>query len=272
VTILLADERRTRAGDLGARRRTLAALLGCGVLLAASAARGHAYQEINVSDGGTIEGSVRFGGTLPPLEFVVVPPEEKACGDTLPGVSLLVGASKGIKNAVVTIEGIAAGKGFATDSIPSITTLKCAFEPHVQVVPLGTRIEVRNGDDMLHNVHARFEGSESLFNIALPVKDLMVRKELLKAGLVHLACDVGHTWQSGYILVSDHPYHAVTGADGTFSIDQVPPGTYTVSAWHERLGRATQQVTVRAAEKVSVSIELAPRDGSGAAPSGSGGR
>lgn len=258
------------------RRRARGAaftLLACGTLCAGFMTRAEAYQEIGVSEAGVLEGTIRFGGTLPPVEFVVVPEAAKACGDTLPGVSLLVGVSKGIRNAIVTIEGISAGKAIATDSVPRIATTKCAFEPHVQFAPLGTRIEVRNDDAILHNVHARLNDTETLFNIALPVKDLMVKKELSKPGLVSLVCDVGHTWQSAYILVSEHPYHDVTDAEGAFSIAGVPPGTYTVSAWHERLGRASQQVTVRAAETVSVSFELVPRsdDAGPPAPAGSGG-
>jgi plastocyanin len=237
-------------------------------LLAASASRAPAYQEIAVVGGGEISGTVRFTGPLPAPEEIVVPAEHRRDCDTLrTNDALLIGRSRGVKNVVVTIDGISSGKAIALAAMPHLANVKCAFEPRVQTLPVGTKLEIRNDDATLHNVHARLAGKD-LFNIALPMKGLKLRKALMEPGVVDVACDAGHTWMKAFIVVTDHPYSAVTDTAGVFSMTEIPPGTYNVTAWHETLGMKTQQVVVRAAASSELRIEYAAAAPAPATPPG----
>jgi hypothetical protein len=106
------------------------------------------------------------------------------------------------------------------------------------VVPLGSELEIVNNDPILHNVHA-YETAptpRSVFNIAQPVRGqrtVIKTKQLSTPGILNAACDAGHPWMDATIVVAPHPYYAVTDTDGVFRFDDVPPGTYTVVAWHE---------------------------------------
>lgn len=216
----------------------------------------HAYQESPVQNPAKCTGTIRLGGTPPPAEQIIVSKDVAACGDTLESFALVVGSSKGVANAIVTIEGIGAGKPIAAAESLYLSNSGCQFIPRVQVVPAGTRIAIRNDDPILHNTHAYLGDSQSLFNIALPMKDLRVRKDLEKPGLVRFECDAGHTWMRAYILVAEHPYYAVTDESGAFSIDDIPPGTYSIRVWHETLGTETREVTFRPTETTTLEFEL----------------
>jgi len=105
--------------------------------------------------------------------------------------------------------------------------------PHVQVVPVGSKVLLLNSDPILHDVHARL-GSETLSNIGLSSWQ-QVKKHFIRPGIVAIECEVLHTWMSAYIVVTSSPHFAMTDARGEFSIDGVPVGGYKLEAWHERL-------------------------------------
>ena len=129
---------------------------------------------------------------------------------------------------------------------------RCAFAPHVQVVPVGSEVLLKNSDPILHTVHARLAG-ETLFNVGLP-KWRQVTKRLDRAGVVRIDCDVLHTWMSAAIVVSDSPYFAVTDMHGVFNIGGLPQGEYELEVWHERLGVRMQHM--RVAESGAMSVEI----------------
>jgi len=95
---------------------------------------------------------------------------------------------------------------------------------------------------LLHDAHARM-GRETLFNVGLP-SWRQVKKRLSREGIVRIECDVLHTWQSAYIVVTSSPYSAVTGKSGEFVIEQVPAGTYEIQVWHEKLGKQRRRILV----------------------------
>ncbi|TIX37701.1 MAG: hypothetical protein E5V19_08175, partial [Mesorhizobium sp.] len=119
--------------------------------------------------------------------------------------------------------------------------LKCRFEPAVQMIPAGS-LEVVNSDPMLHNTHGYY-GKRTAFNLALPNKGQRIPVELKRAGTVRVDCDA-HGWMEGWVYVVDNPYYAVTGADGKFSITDVPPGNYKLVAIHPFTGPIEQPVKV----------------------------
>ncbi|HUB06696.1 MAG TPA: carboxypeptidase regulatory-like domain-containing protein [Myxococcales bacterium] len=224
---------------------------------AAPAAPATGYTEAAVTNGGTISGKVTLMGAKPKLEPEKRNKDPKVCGTSGPNESLIVGPGEGVKNAIVAITDIHSGKKLA----PMDATLdqtKCSYVPHVQAVPMGSNLVVINSDGVLHNVHAS-QGAATVFNYAMPIKGQKTPpKKLDKAGLIHLKCDV-HGWMNGAIAVEDNPYFAVTGDDGSFTLADVPAGSYTLHVWHERLGEQDQKVTVAAGGKATVDFKLAAK-------------
>ena len=107
----------------------------------------------------------------------------------------------------------------------------------------GQPLSVRNSDQTLHNVHT-YKGASTIFNQAeIPGLPPMMKKFDGPSSIMKFKCDV-HPWMTGYVAVTDHPFFAVTGDDGSFTIPNVPAGTYTIEAWHERFGTTTAEVTV----------------------------
>jgi plastocyanin len=128
----------------------------------------------------------------------------------------------------------------------------CRYIPHVFGVQVGQPIEIVNSDPTLHNIHATPKTNDE-FNTAQPIQG-MKTTHTFKAKeadvVVPFKCDV-HGWMNAYAGVLDHPYFAVSKPDGSFSIANLPPGSYTLGAWHEKLGTQTLQVTVAAKESKS---------------------
>jgi hypothetical protein len=214
------------------------------------------YRETTVSNGGSVSGRVRLSGEVPSLPPQPVFKHQEVCGSSMPDERLLVGKDGSVQNAVVHLVGIEAGKPIPRDVTAKLDNLKCAFVPHVSSATVGQMLEIRNSDPFLHDAHAQL-GSRTLFNVAIP-KGRVVRKPLAYAGVVHLNCNVRHTWMHAYLFVAEHPYHAVTDAAGRFKIEAVPPGKYTLAVWHEMLGSSERATTVRVGSTTSLEIELPP--------------
>jgi len=203
----------------------LVALLGLGAGPAA------AYEEIKVTDGGELKGTVRFAGTAPKLEPIRVNKNRDVCGDTKPSEALVVGADGAVRGAVVVVEAVARGKKAEGELL--IDNHHCLFVPHVSAMMVGTRAKVKNSDPLLHNTHG-FQGKPTAFNVALPNAGQVIdiTRRLTKPGVVRMLCDA-HTHMFGWIYVHDSPYVAVTDDAGRYRIDGIPPGKYRVTMWHE---------------------------------------
>lgn len=222
-------------------------------LLAASPPPAAAYEVVPVTDGGTIEGKVTFDGTVPSRK--IIPTKDKeTCGDIREEPQVIVGADKGVQDAVVYLKAVEKGKAFEKPAKkPEIVNEKCVFVPHVQAFPVGTVVIV-NSDPVMHNTHG-FHGKQTVFNVALPVKGQRIEKPLKKPGITRVECDA-HGWMLAWIYAAENPYYAVTQKDGTFSLKDVPPGSYTLVAWHEYAGELEFPVTVKAKEAVKVPVEF----------------
>ncbi len=193
---------------------------------------------------GDLLGVARLAGSPPPPAVLEVTKDRATCGDEVPDEA--VSASGGLlRNVVVVVKG---GPRPAPGKV-TLDQRKCRYVPHVQAAALGSTLEVVNGDPLLHNVHG-YIGQSTAFNVAMPTMNQGVPRKLDKPGIVGVRCDV-HAWMSAYVVVTDSPF-AVTGPDGTFSLRGLPPGSYAVTAWHERLGEKTATVAVPASGSVSV--------------------
>ena len=215
-----------------------------------------AYQEILVENGGTIHGQVSLQGERPEPGFLPVYKNKEVCGAQIPDGSLQLGPDGALKNVVVLLDGILAGKR-KTSALAVLDNSRCSFVPRVQTLLVGQALELRNSDPILHDAHARLNFRETLFNFGLPMWR-RVQHEFRVPGLVVVDCDVLHTWMRAYIVVTEHPYATVTDAQGRFTLDQVPAGQYTLRLWHERLGTQTTPVSLRAEQTVSLRLVYPP--------------
>ena len=194
-----------------------------------------AYESIPFINGGSIEGVVEYRGAAVPNDpLLTLTSDTSYCGKTLPAKSYLIKDGK-IKNVVVYIEKIKAGKAISGEPV-AVVSLKCEFVPHVAVGFKGNKIIMKTEDPIFHtfDVHASIGGKE-LYHVALPEKGSSVTKTLTQAGLLRVSC-YAHPWQRAYVYIFDHPYAVVTDEEGRFVIKDIPPGTYTLVAWHEELG------------------------------------
>ncbi len=196
-----------------------------------------AYREITVDHGGTIRGKVRLVGSPPALAAMPIEKDGPVCGSRKPSPRLKVGSANGVGETLIYLDGIAAGKKFASSN----TTLEqrgCEYLPHLMILPEGAPLMIVNDDPILHNVHTYVGvGTErTVFNIAQPLRghQMTVKSSLFSGpGIYSTICDAGHPWMSATIVVAANPYYVVTDADGNYSLENVPPGTYRVRMWHE---------------------------------------
>jgi len=188
---------------------------------------------------GDVRGVVTFAGAPPKLAPVPTTKDQAACGTSVQDQSIVVTGGK-LENVVLTVKG--APKPAAGEPVRVvIDQTKCHYVPHVQAAVVGAPIDILNSDPILHNIHG-FLGQATTFNLAMPLKNQKISKVLAKPGLISVKCDV-HPWMHAYIVVTESPF-AVTGADGAFAITGVPAGTYTLTAWHEKLGEKSAPLTV----------------------------
>lgn len=242
---------------LGVSLKSLAALALAFISLSLKAAP---YQAVNVTEGGTITGVVRFDGVPPKPARLEVSKDRDVCGShPLYDQSLEVARDGGIRNVVVTITDISRGEAFRRAPEVKFDQRRCEYTPHVAVFPAGSTVEIINSDGILHSIH-----SESVINpvvdMAQPGFKKTIRVTIGQPEAIKVTCDA-HNWMLGWWYVTANPYYAITGADGRYSITNVPPGTYTVQVWQEKLGTQTRKVTVKSATNASADFTMKPKKG-----------
>lgn len=203
-----------------------------------------------------IEGTVRVRGNvplLPPLKTSEA--VAKVCGARIQDRTLIVGEAGGLANAIVSLaSAVSPPESGSSPRQPALVDQRgCEYLPPVLALRAGTEIEIRNSDPLLHNVRAN--NSSPLFNFAMPVQGLKVRKQLPPSPItIHLACDV-HPWMHGVIRTFDHPYFAITDAQGRYRIPDVPSGKKKIVFWHQRFPEKT--IEVEAVESRPNAVDLA---------------
>jgi cytochrome c oxidase cbb3-type subunit 2 len=235
------------------------ALLG---VAAPAAAQDEPAPEQPVAEGapapetGVVRGRVTFAGPAPGRVAIHADHVPRACGRGAPtDDSAVVGPDGGLANVALFLKGVTSTPLPA----PSSARLRqhgCVFSPRVQTVEAGTVLEITNDDPMLHNVHALSEG-HVVFNIAMPIRGLRSKRTLRDPGVVTVRCDI-HSWMKAYVVVVPHAFHATSDMSGGFRIEGVPPGTYTLIAWHERFGSREVEVTVTGGGETEQPVAFEP--------------
>jgi plastocyanin len=200
---------------------------------------------------GTIAGRVIFKGNYKPGKLSIGKDRE-VCGDAKQDPALLVGADGGLQNAVIQINGLRQGKIPANAA--ELDQKNCQYVPHVLVVPTGAKVTIKNNDGILHNIHTESKANTP-FNRAQPKYLKEINETFSKPEIIAVRCDV-HGWMSGWIVVTDNVFLGVSGADGAFTLTDVPAGKYMLEAWHEKLGKTTQTVDVRPGETANMTFEF----------------
>jgi plastocyanin len=208
----------------------------------------------------TVSGRVLFTGKAP-ARSVIKMSSDPSCvtsgGQKPLDNAVLVAADGALQNAFVYVKtGLDPVYTFETPSTPLVLDQKgCFFVPRVMGLRVGQPLELANTDPTFHNIHALPKENRE-FNHGLAPGIPAMRHTFTKPEvMVRFKCDV-HGWMGAHIGVMSHPFYAVTSADGTFSLAGVPPGTYTVEAWHEVFGTRTAEVTVGAGDTPSLSFSF----------------
>ena len=205
----------------------------------------------------SISGTVTFNGEAPEMAVLDMAADpvcaEKNQEDPKRRQVLVLGDSQRIANVLVQIKGgLPSMEHEAPAAVVEFDQGGCQYSPHVFALRVGQTLKILNPDGTLHNVHA-FSKVNAEFNEAMPKFRTELEKVFDKAEPTPFAvkCDV-HPWMNAWAAVFDHPYFAVTGSDGSFTIGNLPAGTYELEIWHERLPAQTVTVTVAAGEKATL--------------------
>lgn len=217
-----------------------------------------AYEAIKVKDGGTVTGIVKFIGISPPPERLEVTRDRKKCGvDVHLSEALVVSATGGIKNAVVSLKEIEKGK--AQPKLENNLVLeqeKCWFNPHVLLVPADSTVDLINNDEVMHNIHT-VSTINPVVNKTQPSFKKRLRIKLRQPETIRVNCDM-HPWMHAWFVVTGHPYYVITDANGGFTLTDIPAGRYALQVWQETLGTQTQAVEVTPNGETNVVFEMKP--------------
>jgi len=244
--------------------RWIGLLLLCGALLlfVAGIPFGSSEGELGVAHAGiagSISGSVRYAGSAPERAVVQMAADPFCvtahAGQTVLTEQLIVNENDTLRWAFVHIReanGTLPSGGGETAELDQVA---CMYTPRVLGMEAGATIRVTNSDQTLHNVNVQPSNNTS-FNVAQPIPGMSTERTFENPEImISVRCDV-HPWMQAYVGVVPHPFFDVSGEDGSFSMDGVPPGDYVLEAWHETLGTQTMNVTVRDGEAASAEFSF----------------
>jgi len=230
---------------------------------AAGAPAAGGAKAVDAATAGSITGTVKLDGTAPkmrPINMAAEPSCAKEHSTPATTQDVMVGSGGALQNVVVYLKGDFSQYSFDAASAPAVIDQKgCQYAPHVVALRVGQALNVTNSDQTTHNIHPvpmnNREWNQSQPPGSAPLNETFAREEIA----IPVKCNV-HPWMKSYIAVVGNPYFQVTGNDGSFTLKNVPPGTYTLTAWHESLGPMDQMITVGASEqKKDVNFSFKPK-------------
>lgn len=216
-----------------------------------------AYQPGSLSTVGSVTGNIKLDGPAP-RDTTTISRDQPTCGST-PDPATVANA-KGVSNAVVWIAGVKTGKELPVEKRTEVSSDKCALDPRVQAIVVGTTVNVTNDDRLIHKLVFIRGTRDTLTKMPFFNGGETVASERLatKPGIVEVRCAV-HPWMRGYIAVFDHPYFAVTDGNGAFAIDSLAPGSYTMMVWHEGMSQPVSrqvQIGANGTAKIDLAIRV----------------
>jgi plastocyanin len=250
--------------------RSIVCVLACATLLTAmlgAACGGGAPEEssapttaapvtepVDPNTAGAITGVVTLEGTPPPNPSINMSSDPycmKLGAATMP---VFVVSNGGLENVFIYVKDGLGTMKFPVPATPVVLDQRgCAYSPRVFGIQVGQPLDIVNSDETLHNIHALPMNNRE-FNRGQALKGLKYTTTFTAPEvMLPFKCDV-HKWMNAWVGVLEHPFYAVSGTGGAFSIAGLPPGTYTIEAWHEKLGTQTQQVTIGAKESKTISF------------------
>ena len=203
----------------------------------------------------TLRGVVTFAGAAEQKKLPVTI-DQYVCGKEKQAEDLVVDAKRGVRNAVVWLQ--TPPPGTTTETTVSKIEMDqkgCVFVPRVVLVPAGGTVDFLNSDRLLHNLHSASRDNPS-FNRTQP-KGRVIPITFAKPEIIRVNCDL-HSWMRAWVVVTDHPFYAITNDAGEFELPSLPPGKYTLQIWQESLGITSRAVSV-GAEGTRVTVELKAR-------------
>jgi plastocyanin len=214
---------------------------------------------VDPSTAGTITGVIKLEGTPPKMRAInmrSVPSCNKMHETPALFEDVVPGDNGTLQNVVVYLKGDFSAYTFPEDTTPvKIDQSGCVYVPHVVAVTTHTPIQVHNSDSATHNsatiTQANVSWNETQTVGGAPLQRVFARPEVALA----LKCNL-HPWMKVYVAIFNHPYFQVTGKDGSFTLKNVPPGNYTLTAWQERYGTVEQPITVAAGTSQTVSLSF----------------
>jgi len=222
------------------------------VFAASGAAAGNAPAPS--ADGASVVGKVKFSGQLPQPAKVSMN-ADPSCAKLHPGPAVsqdfLTGSDNSLGNVIVFISDGLGNRSFDVPAEAVTFEQKgCEYAPHVVAVRANQKLKMVNSDNTTHNIHP-LPANNREWNKAEPAGSTMEESFPREEIAIPVKCNV-HPWMKSYVAVFKHPYFAVTGKDGSFQLPNLPPGDYTVEAWHEKLGTMTQKITITAGQTKSL--------------------
>ncbi len=216
------------------------------------------------TDTAAVKGSVKVEGTLPTPARINMS-SDVSCARLHSTAALseeIVADKRGdLQNVVVYVS---EGLGDRTFDVPTESAVLqqkgCVYEPHVLALRANQKLQVLNGDSCMHNIHPSPANNREWNKAQTPGSTLEATFAREEVG-IPLKCNV-HPWMRSYLAVFKHPYFAVTGKDGSFDLSNLPPGTYTISAWQEKLGTVSQKITVGSNETKTLQFVFKSKAGS----------
>lgn len=202
--------------------------------------------------GGSVSGTVTYTGTPPKMKPIDMS-KEPSCAKQHATPVMTEGAVTGSGNTLAdVVVYISAGDQAGSSPAQAVRYEQkgCQYVPHVAVMQVGQELEIYNDDQTSHNIHP-MPKLNSEWNKSQPPGTPPIQTKFDKAEFIPVKCNV-HPWMHGYFAVLGTSHSAVTGADGSFKLDGLPPGKYTVTAWQERFGTMSQDVTITGSETVPV--------------------
>jgi plastocyanin len=226
-------------------------------LACAPASRALAYESVAVNNGGTIAGTVTYAGVAPKPEPLKITRDNKVCGATEHlSQQLVVAADGGIRDAIVSIPDIEKGAPLKPERDVKFDQRGCVYMPHVLAFPAGSTVKVMNSDGIMHDLRTYSTANPPL-NLVQPANVKSIEVKIDKPETIKVGCYM-HPWMSAWWFAAGNPYYAETNARGKFEIRDVPPGTYKLRAWQEKLGEQTRTVTVAAGKTARVDFKFEP--------------